>query len=327
MRNCSRPTASTPRCTGSPDASAMPDLSIIIVNWNTRDLLLDCLAAVAATCRDLSHEVLVVDNGSQDGSVAAVRRRFPAVTVIANQDNLGFARANNQALARMAGRYALLLNSDAILKPGAAARLLAFMEDNPRVAAACGQLLNEDGSRQNSIATFPSALGLVCNETLLRLLWPSRFPSKHRTYRQPLPVDSCIGACMIVRRQAIDEVGPLDERYFFYFEETDWAMAMRRAGWEVYFVPDAEICHLQGKSIGPSVQGRIQFHRARLQYFQKWHPRTHRLLAALCAGRVAVNLLLNGLATGCTLGLHAPSRNRLLVQAALLRWYLRGCPR
>ncbi len=305
----------------------MPDLSIIIVNWNTRDLLLDCLAAVTATCQDISHEILVVDNGSQDGSVAAVRQRFPAVTIIANQENRGFARANNQALAKMTGRYALLLNSDTILRPGAVSRLLTFMDAHPKVAAACGQLLNADGSRQNSIANFPSVLGLVANETLLRLLFPRRYPSKHQTYLQPIPVESCIGACMIVRKQAIDEVGPLDERYFFYFEETDWARTMREAGWQVYFVPDAEIYHLQGKSIGPSVQGRIQFHRARLQYFKKWYPRAYRLLAGLCVGRVAVNLLLNGLATGCSLGLHTASRRRLLVQAALLRWYLLGCPK
>ncbi len=302
------------------------DVSIVIVNWNTRRLLLDCLASVYHCISGLTFEVFVVDNGSTDGSVAAVQAEYPAVTVIANSDNRGFAAANNQALRRMTGQYALLLNSDAVLTEGAVEKLYTFMERQPDAGIACGQLLNEDGSKQNSIANFPSLLSLLCNETVLRLLWPRKFPSKRQEYRNPIVVDSCIGACMMVRRQAMDAAGLLDERYFFYFEETDWARSMEEQGWRSFFVPDARIYHLQGKSVGPSAAARILFHRSRLLYFRKWYPSIWPVYAGAVFLRVLVNTLLNAAGAGLTLGLAVPIRKRFLVNAAILGWYLRGCP-
>lgn len=302
------------------------DISIVIVNWNTRKLLLDCLASLYATVKAVSFEVFLVDNASSDGSVAAVRAQYPQVNVIQNEKNLGFAAANNQALRVMQGKYALLLNTDTVLTEGAMTKLFAYLENHGEAGMACGQLLNADGSKQNSFANFPSLLGLLCNETVLRLLLPRRFPSKRQEYRMPIGVESCIGACLMVRKAAMEAVGLLDERYFFFMEETDWALAMHRAGWKSCFVPEARIYHLQGQSAGHNIRARIMFYRARYQYFQKWFPWTWPIYGLLLVARLFSNVLLNGLGLILTLGLHGGIRGRLMLYLQLLCWHLRGCP-
>jgi GT2 family glycosyltransferase len=303
------------------------EISVIIVNWNTRELLAGCLESVAATLRGVLHEVIVVDNASTDGSVAMLRESFPAVIVIENAANRGFGAANNQALAIMRGRYALLLNSDAVLTAHAAAELLACLENRPDAAMACGQLLNADGSRQNSIAAFPSLLTLLANMPLLEFLFPRRFPGKRRTYRQPLEVDSGVGACLMVRREAIVDVGGFDERYFFFFEETDWAYRMRRAGWKVLHCPAALIYHLQGQSIGHNVRSRIEFYRSRYQFFRKWSGHPYDLaVRGVIFVRLALNWLLTLAAAILTLGQKRGLREKAALYGRLLLWHLRGCP-
>ncbi len=302
------------------------DISFVIVNWNTRDLLLRCLASIYKTTSGLAFEVWLVDNASSDGSVAAARAVYPDIHVIENRQNLGFAAANNLAFAEMRGRYAVLINTDAQLKTVAIKHLLAFMEKTPDAAMACGQLLNEDGSKQNAIAPFPSLLSLLSNETLLRLLFPQKYPSKRKCYTAPIAVDSCIGACIMVSKKAIDEVGFLDERYFFFMEETDWAYRMKQGGWNNYFVPDAEIVHAQGKTVGSGVSARILFYRSRYQYFKKWRPKTYPLFFLAAFFRLFVNALLNLLAMGGTLGLNKRIKKKLAVYTQLLRWHLKGRP-
>ena len=196
------------------------DLSIIIVNWNTKRLLIDCLASVFETIRGIDFEVWVVDNASADGSAAAVAEKYPDAHIVRNSENIGFAAANNLAFRKMTGLYALLLNTDTILTKNAINALYDFMGKNPKAGMACGQLLNRDGTKQNSMANFPSLTSLVANETVLRILFPKKFPSKRREYFRPIEIDSCIGACMIVRKKAIDQVGLLDEQYFFFFPRT-----------------------------------------------------------------------------------------------------------
>ncbi len=246
------------------------DLSIIIINYNTRDLTADCLESVYRTIKGISFEVFVVDNASVDGSAEFLKSKFPDINLIKNERNLGFAAANNQALKIIQGRYALLLNSDTVLKESAVWELVSFMETHPEAAMACGQLLNADGTKQNSIAGFPSLLTLLFNMPLLEYLFPEKFPSKRYEYNQPIEIDSGIGACLMVRKEAIDKVGMLDERYFFFMEETDWALQMREAGWKNYYVPTAFIYHLQGKSIGQNIRSRIIFYRSRYIFFKKW---------------------------------------------------------
>lgn len=308
------------------EKAARPELSIVIVNWNTRELLLECLASVYALVREMPFEVFLVDNASSDGSVAAVRAQYPLVQVIENEKNLGFAAANNKALRVMRGKYALLLNTDALVTEGAIARLFHYLEGHGDVAMTCGQLLNADGSKQNSMANFPSLLSLLCNETILRLLFPQKFPSKRRDYAAPIPVESCIGACLMVRKAAMEAVGLLDERYFFFMEETDWALAMHKAGWKSCFVPAARIYHLQGQSAGHNVRARIMFYRARYAYLRKWFPAAWPFLAFLVVLRLLLNAALNGLGVLGTLGLHRGIRARLGLYLRLLAWHLQGCP-
>jgi len=301
-------------------------LSIVIVNWNTKDLLLDCLASVFATVKELSFEVILVDNASTDGSVVAVRCQYPLVRVIQNDRNLGFAAANNRAFSVMRGHYALLLNTDTILTDGAVASLFCHMEENKQVAMACGQLLNQDSSRQNSIANFPSFLGLLVNESLLRRIFPHRFPGKNREYHQPFEVESCIGACLMARKEAMDQVGLLDESYFFFFEETDWAWRMRQAGWKSVFVPQARIYHLQGQSAGNNVKSRIMFYRSRYIFLRRWHSRGFHLFVIIVSARLFVDLILNAVASVATLGLNKRFRGKAATYARLAWWHICGCP-
>jgi GT2 family glycosyltransferase len=302
------------------------DISVIIVNWNTRDLLLNCIRSVFATIQGITFEIWVVDNGSTDGSQKAVKTSFPQVHLIENPTNRGFAAANNQALKRMAGRYALLLNSDAALTDGAVQKLLAFMESTPNAGMACGQLLNLDGTLQNSIANFPTLLTLISNETLLRILFPEKFPSKRRTYHGPIPVESGIGACLMIRKTAMDTVGMFDENFFFFFEETDWAYRMKQANWQIFFVPAARIIHAQGKSAGNSVASRILFYRSRYIYLKKWHPKSGFLMTAILFLRLLINASLSFMGSVLTLGLAPRLLNKTVVYFQLIAWHVKGCP-
>lgn len=301
------------------------DISIIIVNWNTRELLKNCIAAIQETVRGLSCEVIVVDNASQDGSVSMLRDAFPDVIVIENGENRGFGAANNQAMRVMNGRYALLLNSDTVLCEHAVERLFTFMESHPKAAMVCGQLLNADGSRQNSIANFPSLFTLTMNTSLLEYLFPASFPSKRYDYAGPREVDSCIGACLMVRKAAIDEAGMFDERYFFFFEETDWALQMRKAGWKSFHLPEAQIYHLQGQSIGRNIRSRAEFYRSRYQFFRKWKSRpVYLLFRAVIVVRLFFNLVLTTVGCLFALGLNRALRDKLVVYGKLMGMHLTG---
>jgi len=302
------------------------DISFIIVNWNTKDLLLECLASIYQTVNEINFEIWVVDNGSSDGSVGAVKEKYPHIKLIENQTNLGFAAANNLALERMCGHYALLLNTDTVLTKDAVTELHNFMQGNPEAAIACGQLLNPDGSKQNSIANFPSLLSLVSNETLLRFLLPRRFPSKRREYRTPVEIDSCIGACMLIRKKAIDEAGFLDDRYFFFLEETDWAYRIKKAGWKIFFVPAARIFHAQGKSVGIRADARIMFYRSRYLFFRKWNLGSYSLVCFVIFSRLLINTALSLLGVAFTLGLKKGLNRKLIVYAQLIVWHMKGCP-
>lgn len=249
----------------------LPVLSAIVVSWNTRDLLRSCLQSIRDTAGDLDHEVLVVDNASSDGSAEMVSREFPEARLIVNTRNVGFAGANNQAIAVAEGRYCLLLNSDAVLLPGAAASLVWYLERHPEAAAAGAQLRNPDGSFQWSYADYPSLGGELLLATklagLIRPAYPSYPESASQTERT---ADWVSGACMLVRRSAIEQVGPLDEGYFMYTEETDWCYRMRQAGWSVGYVPEAKALHWGGQSASAAPERkRSQVYRSKWRFFQK----------------------------------------------------------
>lgn len=305
-----------------------PAVSFVIVNWNTKDLLRDCLESIRKTVR-LPFEIWVVDNGSSDGSVRMVRERFPQAKLIQNSENLGFARANNLALKRISGKYAVLLNSDTVLKDNAIASLVECMEKNPRAGVCGGSLLNEDGSRQNSIANFPTLATELLNKSVLRRLFPKRFPGKENGAARGIQqVESIVGACMVVRKKAIEETGLLDEDYFFFLEETDWCLRFREKGWDVLHNPAAEIYHLQGGSARKvPVRARTEYWRSRYIFFRK--NRSRKAFALLKAGLVAKlswSFVSIGLLNLATLFLVGRLRSKLRLYAALLNWHLEGCP-
>ncbi len=248
------------------------DLSIVVVNWNTRDLLRLCLASIYRNAADLDYEVIVVDNGSTDDSVEMVRLGFPGTIVVRNQENLGFARANNQAIRRCFGRHVLLLNSDAMLLWGSARQMVEHLDTNPRVGAVGGKLLNPDGTFQSSYADFPRLLG----ETLLltglsRWLLGSSYPSYSESRSQDRrPVDWVSGAFLMVRRGALDTVGLLDEDYFMYTEEVDWCYRIRRRGWEIHYLPEAQAVHWSGgtSQLVPE-RKRAQLYRSKWLFMRK----------------------------------------------------------
>jgi len=300
------------------------DISFIIVNWNTKDLLRDCLESIFSTVRTVSYEVIVVDNASRDGSVDMLKQHYPQVTVMANDANRGFGAANNQGFAAMKGRYALLINTDAVLTAGAVDKLWTFAENHPEAAIVCGQLLNADGSKQNSIASFPTLLALATNTSLLEYLFPKRYPSKRYPHTEPLEVDSAVGACMMVRKKALDEVSFFDERYFFFFEETDMAYAMKEAGWRIYQVPDALTYHLQGQSIGHNSRSRIEFYRSRYQFLRKWKSKAYYRLASLIIFiRLVLTFLINALGVAVTLGMMKNIRQKTRVFRDIIVWHFR----
>lgn len=228
-----------------------PVLDIVVVNWNTRDLLARTLACVEATvCTP--HTGWVVDNGSSDGSVEHVRERFPWAQVIANSDNLGFAAANNQAILEARGRYVLLLNSDTEVQPGAIDRLVQYMDANPEVGACGPKLLNADRSLQPSARNFYSTFGSLVENKLIAQFWRTpRAQTRFLSYWDhsfTRPVDWVTGACLLARMDAVRRVGLLDTAFFMYGEEIDWQMRMQKAGYPVHFVHDAEVVHLGGGS-------------------------------------------------------------------------------
>jgi len=304
------------------------DLSIIIVNWNTRNLLCQCIDSLTQTLKKIDTEIFVVDNGSADGSVATVREKFPVVKLIENTVNMGFARANNQAIYQSSGEYLLFLNPDTRVKNEAIPTMLSFMSAHAKAGLVGAQLLNADGSRQNSIANFPSLATELLNKSLLRRLFPEKFPGKERDYPGPVEVDSVIGACMLVRRETVEQVGLLDEGYFLFLEETDWCFRMKKAGWKIYHIPGAEVLHFQGKSAGAQkAKARIEYYRSRYHYFRK--NRGSFQTSVLSIGliiKLLVELVFATIACMVTLFMVKKWRTKLSTYLYLMWWHLRLCP-
>jgi GT2 family glycosyltransferase len=229
------------------------DLSIVIVSWNTRDLLRRCLASLPAAVGGLQSEVLVVDNASDDGSAAMVRGEFPACQVIEGGGNLGFSRGNNLALPRTTGQAVLLLNPDTECPPGSLERLHRFLQDRPRAAVAGPLLVDEEGAPTLTWGFFPRARDHWLGFLDPRRIW-LRGPFSQRIVHVPdrsdpsRLVDYITGACFMMSRRALDEIGLLDERFFMYFEETDWCWRARQAGYEVWYCAETEVAHLEGQA-------------------------------------------------------------------------------
>lgn len=236
------------------------DLSIAIVNWNTRDLLLQALDSIfLSTAPPL--EVIVVDNASGDGSADAVRERFPQVDLIANAQNVGYARGNNQAIQAAQGAYILLLNPDVILPRDALARAVAFMERHGDAGALGVRQIHPDGRLQRSVRGFPTPWSVLWELLGISRLMPSsrRFGAYRMTwfqYDREALVDQPMGTFLLLSARAVADVGMLDEAFPIFFNEVDWCLRCKRAGWKIYFTPDVEIVHYGGAStvqVGPAM--------------------------------------------------------------------------
>ncbi|MFB3882290.1 MAG: glycosyltransferase [Armatimonadota bacterium] len=271
----------------------MTDLSVCIPIYHSRSVIANCLRSLPEACRGLRWEAIVVDNGSTDGAAGLVADEFPDVRLLANAENRGFAAATNQAAEAAQGRHLLLLNADTVPAPGSLADLVRFLDEHADAAAVGPRIRRPDGSIQTSIHPIPA----LANQ-LLRLLGINTTNLARLRMRgtRPRPVAALLGACMMVPRRAWDEIGPLDERFFFYLEDTDWCLRARRKGWQLHYWPEPEVLHLVGASalaLGP--ERKAQYYQSLLSFFEKHY-------GARAAGLLGAALRLRGYRPGRAAG-------------------------
>ncbi len=228
-------------------------LSIIIVSWNVKSVLSDCIESIEENPASEPFEVVLVDNASSDKTVEFVRNKFPYVVVMANSRNLGFAAANNQGIERSQGECILLLNPDTIVHSGSLDILIEFMDENEDVGICGPQLLNQDGTIQSSVRCFPTFRGALYRHTAIKYLGLfkneyKKWLMKSFDHKTKMDVDQVMGAALLIRRSIIEDIGTMDEQFFMYYEEVDLCYRLKQAGWRVVFLPEATITHLGGRS-------------------------------------------------------------------------------
>lgn len=297
---------------------ATPAVSVIVVNYNGGAFMTPCLESIPA-----GTETILVDNGSSDGSSDAAAARWPSIVLLKNPGNYGFARAVNRGMAVAKGKYLCLLNTDARLSPDTLAILADYLDKHPDAGMVTAQLYRENGKKRHSFAEYPSLAGAFINKSLLRLVAPGKFPSKNQDVKEPREVDTLIGACMMLRREVVRQIGPLDEGYFLFLEETDWCLRAQRAGWKMVLVPDAKAVHILGLTRQlVRVRARIEYTRSLFRYFRRVLPASYPFLRLLFPVRSLVEFAFQ------TLGVFLPKvRKRWQETGAVLGWQLCGSPR
>jgi GT2 family glycosyltransferase len=268
-----------------------PDVSVLIVNWNTRDLLDRCLAAVYASDASLNLEVIVVDNASSDGSAEFVRQKYPQVRLIENAANVGFARANNQAMQAARGRCLLLLNSDAFVNPDTIGVMARILEAIPDTGAVGCKLFYEDGRFQPSAYSFPSIATELWQILFLDRLFPrspifGKYRMSYDDFARTRPVDWVMGACLMLRWDVYEKTGGFDEQYFMYSEETDLCYRIHAAGYQILYTPETSAVHIWGGSSRQlPEESFLILYRSRVLFFRKHYGRlyaaTYKLVLAL----------------------------------------------
>jgi len=277
----------------------MINISIVIVSWNARKHLLDCLQSIRDTTGALNVETIVVDNHSSDGSPDAVEDRFPETILVRNQTNAGFAKANNIGLAKSAGRYVALVNSDVLILEHCLQNLTTFMDTHPSVGMAGPRILNADRTLQPSGRRFPSLLAAFARAFFLDRLLPQRvFHLRSRMSPAELgrlrSVNVLVGCFWMVRREALEQVGGLDEDFFIYGEDNDWCRRFHRAGWQVMYYPGAEAIHFGGASSSNApARFFIEMKKSELLYWDKNYGRLARHLACgISLAHIGVRLVI-----------------------------------
>ena len=276
------------------DRKANPiDLSISLLTWNTKQFLKPCLDSIFSGTKRIGYEVIVVDNGSSDGTAEMLRTEYPRVIHIRNEKNLGFTAGNNQAIRASRGRYVLILNDDTELREGCLDRMVELMDADPRAGAATMKMFYPDGSLYPSIhQRYPTPLCCLCERSFLTELFPASrlvlwlkglyFILDEREYARDQPIAWGIGAALMVRREAIERVGTLDEGFFIYFEEIDWCRRMRNAGWTIMYYHVPEIIHHTAKSVVQEYERMtIIWHKSRFYFYRKNYGRIRMWLLKL----------------------------------------------
>lgn len=313
------------------DAASVPDISIVIASWNGRSHLLDCLGSIDALDDSASRQIIVVDNASSDGGPEAVQASFPSVVLLRNAENLGFARACNRGIERAAGRYVCLMNSDVVTRPGTLDALVRFMDARPRVGLVGPRVLNSDGSLQPSCRRVPGFANQLSDAFALwrvfpRSPWCAAETMTYWAHDSERSVDVLGGCCLVARREALRDVGLLDESFFLYSEDVDWSMRFHGAGWDVRFCPDAEVVHAGGASSSAAPQRfAVEQQRARLMLYRKHYSRP------AVAGLMVLAFVheLNRATARLALYAFRPARRhevaaRIATHVACMRWMLLG---
>lgn len=297
--------------------SPRPDVSVVIVSWNTRDLLADALRTLLSETQGVTMEVVVVDNGSEDGTSDFVRARYPDVELVSLPTNLGFTGGNNRGFDVAQGRHILLLNSDTIVLPSTVVPLVRFLDANPGAGCVGARHLNADGTLQRSIDDIPDLVPDILTYTELARLaaverWLAPRSAWWSDHEETRTVGWTNGACMMVRREVIKQVGGFDERLFIYGDEVDWCHRMALAGWTVHFLPDAEVIHLGGQAMDkvPDRRTRLLI-EGNLHFYREHHPRWKGVsLRAVVLGTAAIRMgAIVGMAVGERVG--RPPSDRL----------------
>ena len=281
-----------------------PALSVCIVSWNTRDLLRDCLSSLVADPASNDWEIIVVDNASTDGSPDMVVEEFPEVMLIANARNLGFSRGNNAGLERATGRHLLILNPDTRVEADALSGLAQYLDAHPGVGAVGPRLIRGDGTLELSCGRTPSLGAEIVHKLLLHRVFPF-FRFGRWDHESTRSVGWVTGACLMVRREAADQVGLLDTRMFMCFEDLDWCMRLHRAGWQIVYYPTHRVIHLGGQSIQQNREEMLVVSQQSLFFLFQKH--SGRLQLTVLRILTVVEMLLRSLVWS-GLGLAAPSR-------------------
>ena len=300
----------------------LPDVSIIILSWNVRDLLRACLCSLPLV--DPAVEIIVVEAGSADGSLELVQAEFPGVQLIASRENLGYSRGNNLGLAQARGRYLFVLNPDTVVLPGSLDAMRAYMDAHTDVGVLGPQLLWPDQTVQPTRRRFPTVATAFFESTWLQPLAPrgllDRYHATDLPATEPHAVDWLVGAALCVRREAYAQVGGLDEGFFMYSEELDWLRRMHAAGWRCVYFPQAKVVHHEARSSAQvPAATHIRFNTSKVRYFRKYHgPVVGEALRWFLLGNFAVQMGLEA-AKGLLGHKRALRQARVAVYWAVLR--------
>ncbi|MBI5453582.1 MAG: glycosyltransferase family 2 protein [Deltaproteobacteria bacterium] len=296
----------------------MKDVSFIIVSWNAKKYLIECLSSIRDDAGGVDHEVIVVDNASTDGSQEAVKALFPEARLIGQSTNTGFAAANNAGIRESKGRYIFLVNSDIKVIPGCIGRVVRYLDKNRGAGLVGPRVLNADGTLQLSCRRAPS-LG---RNLLAALGFESiRKDLLYHPHDRTREVDVLSGCFIAARREAVEEAGLLDERFFFYAEDKDWCKRLKAAGWKIIYLPEAVALHYGGKSSANApLRYYIEMHRANLRYWAKHHGGLKYAYLAIAALHQSVRVVRGEVLSSIKKGRHEENRHKVERSLSCLRW-------